>query len=65
MVDKYLIIILMFLVAGMIISITREPQILGLFYSMVAGSIIVILYSAMKSRKEQKEKRRLNRRSKK
>ncbi|HEY7367199.1 MAG TPA: hypothetical protein VH562_01910 [Nitrosopumilaceae archaeon] len=55
----------MFLVAGMIISITREPQILGLFYAMIVGSIIIILYSAMKSRKEQKEKRRLNRRSKK
>lgn len=65
MVDKYLIVILMFLVAGMIISITREPQILGLFYAMIVGSIIIILYSAMKSRKEQKEKRRLNRRSKK
>jgi len=55
----------MFLVAGMIISITRDTPIWGLFYSMVAGSIIIILYSAMKSRKEQKEKRRLNRRSKK
>ena len=63
--DKYLIIILMFLVAGMIISITREPFIPGLFYAMLGGAIIIIIYGSMKSRKEQKEKRRLNRRSKK
>jgi uncharacterized integral membrane protein len=55
----------MFLVAGMIISITREPFIPGLFYAMLAGAIIIIIYGSMKSRKEQKEKRRLNRRSKK
>jgi len=55
----------MFLVAGVIISITRDPFLPELFYAMIGGSIIIIVYSAMKSRNEQREKRRLNRRSKK
>lgn len=62
--DKYLVIILMFLVAGMIIAITREPFIPGLFYSMLGGALIIIIYGMIKSRREQKEKRRQNRRSK-
>ena len=65
MVDKYLLIILMFLVAGMIISVTREPFVPGLFYAMLAGSIVIIIYGAMKNRREQNEKKRENRRSKK
>ena len=63
--DKYLLIILMFLIAGMIIAITKDPLEIGLFYSMLGGSIIIIIYVAMKSRKEQKELRRQRRRSKK
>jgi membrane protein implicated in regulation of membrane protease activity len=63
--DKYLLIILMFLIAGMIIAATSEPQVWGLFYSMLAGALIIIIYGAMKSRKEQKDKRREKRRSKK
>jgi uncharacterized integral membrane protein len=55
----------MFLVAGMFIAIARNPPEIGLFYAMIGGSIIIILYASMKTRKEQKEKRRLNRRSKK
>jgi uncharacterized integral membrane protein len=63
--DKYLLIILMFLIAGMGIGVTRSPPEFGLFYSMLAGALIIIIYGAMKSRKEQKEKRREKRRSKK
>jgi uncharacterized integral membrane protein len=63
--DKYLLIVLMFLIAGMLIAVFRDPPVLGLFYSMVGGSIIIIIYGAMKSRKEQKELRRQRRRSRK
>ena len=63
--DKYLLIVLMFLIAGMCIAITRVPFLPGLFYSMVAGAIIVIVYSSWKSRKEQKELRRKGRKFKK
>jgi 4-hydroxybenzoate polyprenyltransferase len=55
-VDKYLIIVLMFLIAGMGIAITRSPPSLGLFYSMLAGAIIVIIYSSIKSRKQNSSK---------
>jgi hypothetical protein len=55
----------MFLVAGMIIAITREPFIPGLFYSMLAGAIIVIVYSSWKSRKEHQSLKRKRRKFKK
>lgn len=55
----------MFLIGGMIIAMTREPFIPGLFYSMLAGAIIVIVYSAWKSKKEQKELRKKRRKYKK
>ena len=64
-VDKYLVIILMFLVAGMIISVTTAEQSWGLFYSMLAGALIIIIYTAMKERKLKQAKRREKRRSKK
>ncbi|HEU03821.1 MAG TPA: hypothetical protein ENH95_01665 [Nitrosopumilus sp.] len=63
--DKYLLIIMMFLIAGMIIAVTRAPFSPGLFYSMLAGAIILIVYSSWKSRKEQKELREKRRKSKK
>ena len=63
--DKYLLIILMFMIAGMIIAITREPFIPGLFYAMLGGAIIIIIYGSMKNRREHNEKRRENRRSRK
>ena len=63
--DKILLIILMFLVAGMIIAATSEPFNVGLFYAMLGGSLVIIIYGMMKSRREQKEKRRQNRRSRK
>ena len=55
----------MFLIAGMIIAVTSDPFVPGLFYSMLGGSIIIIIYGAMKSRKEQRDKRRERRKSKK
>jgi len=64
-VDKYLLIILMFLVAGMIIAATSDPFNIGLFYSMLGGSIVIMIYAAMKDRKEKQAKRRERRRSKK
>jgi len=64
-VDKYLVIILMFLVAGMIIAVTTAEQSWGLFYSMLAGALIIIIYTAMKERKLKQAKRREKRRSKK
>ncbi|MEX0639775.1 MAG: hypothetical protein WD018_05985 [Nitrosopumilaceae archaeon] len=63
--DKYLLIILMFMIAGMIIAVTTEPFIPGLFYAMLGGAIIIIIYGSMKNRREHNEKRRENRRSKK
>ena len=53
------------MIAGMIIAVTRDPPVFGLFYSMLAGAIIVIIYTAMKERKEKQAKRREKRRSKK
>lgn len=50
--DKYLLVVLMFLIAGMGIAITKDPPMLGMFYTMLAGAIAVIMYSAYKSRKE-------------
>lgn len=49
--DKYLIIVLMFLIAGMGIAITQKPPVIVMFYTMLGGAIFVIIYSAMKDRK--------------
>ena len=62
--DKYLLVVLAFLIAGMGIGITRDPPQFILFYSMLAGALIVIFYSSYKTRK-QKQKERKERRSKK
>ncbi len=56
---------MMFMIAGMLIATTRVPFIPELFYSMLGGALIIIIYGTMKSRKEKKEKRREKRRSKK
>ena len=63
--DKYLLIIMMFMIAGMLIATTRVPFIPELFYSMLGGALFIIIYGMMKSRKEKREKRREKRRSKK
>jgi len=64
-VDKYFLIVLMFLIAGMVIAATKASFDTGLFYSMLAGAIIVIVYSSWKNKKEQKELREKRRKSKK
>lgn len=63
--DKYLLIILMFMIAGMIIAVTRAPLDYVLFYASLGGAIIIIIYGGVKNRREHNEKRRENRRSKK
>ncbi len=55
----------MFMIAGMIIAVTKSPPEFGLFYAMLGGAIIIIIYGSMKNRIEHNEKRRENRRSKK
>jgi len=65
MVDKVLIIVLMFLIAGMGIAITRNPSIWPMFYAMVGGAIIVIIYSARQTRKRREKERRERRKFKK
>jgi len=64
-VDKYLLIVLMFLIAGMGIAIIRDPPVLGLFYTMLAGAITIIIYGSIKTRRERRELRRQGRKSKK
>lgn len=53
------------MIAGMIIGATRDPFIPGLFYSMLAGAIIIIVYSSLKNRKEKKAEKRNKRKFKK
>ncbi len=49
----------------MIIAASSQPFVEGLFYSMLGGSVIIIIYTAMKERKLKQAKRREKRRSKK
>jgi len=63
-VDKYLLVVLIFLIAGMGIAIVQKPPVVPMFYSMLAGAIGVILYASFKARKERQEENR-KRRSKK
>ena len=63
--DKYLTVVMIFLIAGMAIALTREPPQISLFYTMIAGTIGVMLYSAYKARIERREANRKKRKSKK
>ena len=63
--DKYLLVVLIFLIAGMLIAATRDPFEIVLFYSMLGGAIIVIIYTIIKGRKEQKDLRKQRRKFKK
>jgi len=52
-------VVLVFLIGGMGIAITKDPPVIVLFYTMLAGAIGVIIYSAMRSRRSaQRENRR-------
>jgi len=53
--DKYLMVVLVFLFGGMAISATQDPPKWIMFYIMVAGSIFVIIYSSYKDRKMRRE----------
>ena len=63
--DKYVLVVLIFLIGGMIIGITQEPKRLELFYGGLAGAIILIMYSSIKNRREQQALRKEKRKSKK
>jgi len=58
-VDKYLLVVLILLVAGMGIMAVQERWIE--FYAMMAGAIIVILYSSIKDRRQAQRERRKKR----
>jgi len=61
-VDKYLLIILVFMVVTIPIAFVepstgefRDPPLIPLFYAAIAGIIIIFTYSTYKERKERKE----------
>ena len=60
--DKYLTVILIFMIVGIPISFLdpstgeiRDPPYLGLFYLSIAGIAIIVLYSSYKDRKERQK----------
>ncbi len=60
--DKYLTVILIFMIVGIPISFLdpstgeiRDPPYLGLFYLSIAGIAIIVLYSSYKERKERQK----------
>ncbi|MGI0004502.1 MAG: hypothetical protein ACREAX_04310 [Candidatus Nitrosotenuis sp.] len=58
--DKYLLIILILLVMGMIFSIAKdfENPDLVMFYAQLAGALIIIVYSTVKDRRKRKSEKR-------
>jgi len=69
--DKYLLVILIFMVVTIPIAFVepstgdlRDPPIIPLFYAAIAGIVIIVLYSSYKERKEH-QKANVKRRSKK
>ena len=68
--DKYLLVVLMFMVVtiafGLIDPSTGEPRlILPLFYGGIAGTVIIIVYSSYKVKKERQKANAKRKRSKK
>ncbi len=55
-------VVLVFLFGGIAIAMTREPFDVILFYSMIAGSVIVFIYAANKDRKKRKAEKELRKR---
>jgi len=53
--DKYLIVILVFLIAGMGIALAGNR--IPIFYMLLGGAIIMILYDARQKRKDRKSKK--------
>ncbi|MFY9300009.1 MAG: hypothetical protein WAO91_02300 [Candidatus Nitrosotenuis sp.] len=55
--DKYLMIILILLVMGMIFAVAKDFQNpdLVLFYAQLAGALIIIAYSTVKDRQKRKK----------
>ena len=53
--EKYLIVILAFLIFGMGIAIMENR--IPIFYMLVGGAIILILYDAKQKRKDRKSKK--------
>ena len=69
--DKYLTVLLIFMVVGLPISFVspstgefREQPLIPLFYASIAGIIIIIVYGSYKDKKE-REKANAKRRSRK
>ena len=69
--DKYLTVLLIFMVVGLPISFVspstgefREQPLILLFYASIAGIIIIIVYGSYKEKKE-REKANAKRRSRK
>ncbi len=60
--DKYLMVVLVFLFGGIAIAMTRQPFDVILFYSSVAGSVIVLIYAAYKDRKKHQAQKELRKR---
>jgi 4-hydroxybenzoate polyprenyltransferase len=53
--DKYLIVILIFLITGMGIALAGNR--IPIFYMLLGGAIIMILYDAKQKRKDRKSKK--------
>jgi len=64
-VDKSLLVVLMFLIAGIGIVITQKNPFWPMFYAMILGIIIILLYTSYKGRKERREINRQRRKYKK
>lgn len=69
--DKYLTVILVFMIVTIPIAFVepssgqiRDPPLIPLFYSAIAGIIIILVYSSYKAKKE-REKGNAKRRAKK
>jgi len=70
--DKYLTIILIFMVVGIPIAFVspttgeiRDPPLLPLFYGSVGGIIVILFYSGYKDKKEKQKANADRKRSKK
>jgi len=53
--EKYLIVILAFLILGMVIALMENS--IPIFYMLLGGAIIMILYDAKQKRKDRKSKK--------